>query len=98
MVLAQNQKYRLMKQYRNSEINPCINGQLVYDKGGNYVMDQTILLISCPGKTGRLYVKKKKKKKLDHSLTTNTKITSKWIKDLNVRQDSIKNYQSKTQA
>ena len=63
MVLAQNQKYRLMEQYRNSAINPCISGQLVYDKGGNYIMAQTISLISCPGKTGQLYVKKKKKKK-----------------------------------
>ena len=100
MVLAQNQKYRLTEQYRISAINPCINGQLVYGKGGNYIMAQTISLISCPGKTGQLYVKKKKrkKKKLDHSLTPNTKITSKWIKDLNVRQDTIKNYWSKTQA
>ena len=70
------------------EINPCTYGQLIFDKGGkNIQWRKTASSISGAEKTGQLHVKIMK---LEHSLTPYTKINSQWIKDLNVRPDTIK--------
>ena len=78
MVLAQKQKYRPLEQDRKPEINPHTYGHLIFDKGGKTISDA--------GKTGQLC----KRIKLEHFLTPYAKINSKWIKDLNLRPETIK--------
>ena len=76
-----------MEQVERLEINPCLYEHLIFDKGSKiHNGEKTVSSIGGTGKTGSYM----KRMKLEYFLTPYTKINSKWIKDLNLRPETIK--------
>ena len=72
----------------NPEVDPELYGQLIFSKGVKTIhwkKDSLFNQWCCEN-----CMSTHRSMKLNHSLALYTKINSKWMKDLNVRQDSIK--------